>query len=86
MYNLIEYIDNYAKTCRNLPKHYKDIPAVNNNGEIVDFDLDNLSDSFGFKEKITGQTGDNVTGEVEIMGSIDNSLPIELLIFYNSRK
>ena len=38
MYNLIEYSDNYSKTSRSLWQYCKDIPAVNNNGDIVDFD------------------------------------------------
>ena len=37
MYNLIEYSDNYSKTAGNLRKYCKDIPAVNNSGNIVDF-------------------------------------------------
>ena len=41
--------------------------AVNNNGEIVEFNEANATDSFNFKAKITGQTGDNGTKEVEIM-------------------
>ena len=35
MYNLIEYSDNYSKTSGSLWKYYKDIPAVNNGGDIV---------------------------------------------------
>ena len=38
MYNLIEYSDNYSKTSGSLWQYCKDIPAVNNNGDIVDFD------------------------------------------------
>ena len=67
MYNLIEYSDNYCKTSGSLWQYFKDIPAVNNNGEIFYLALDNLTNSFNFKEKITGQTGDNGTKEVEIM-------------------
>ena len=36
MYNLIEYNDNYSKTIGSLWQYCKDIPAVNNNGDIVD--------------------------------------------------
>ena len=67
MYNLIEYSDNYCKTSGSLWQYFKDIPAVNNNGENFDLALDNLTNSFNFKEKITGHTGDNGTKEVEIM-------------------
>ena len=69
MYNLIEYSDNYSKTSGSLWRYYKDIPLVNNGGDIVDFNGgDDTSDSFKFKEKITSQTNDDgeVNG-VEIM-------------------
>ena len=67
MYNLIEYSDNYAKTTGSLWQYGKDIPARNNNNEIVVFTGNNLTDSFTFKAKITGQTGDDGTKDVEIM-------------------
>ena len=38
-----------------------------NNNEIIDFRGNNNIDSFNFKAKITGQTGDNGTKDVEIM-------------------
>ena len=44
--NLIEYSDNYSKASASLWQYCKDIPAVNNNGEIVNFAVDNLTDSF----------------------------------------
>ena len=37
MNKLIEYSDNYSKTSGNLRQYCKDIPAVNNIGDIVDF-------------------------------------------------
>ena len=37
MYNLIKYSDNYSKTSGSLWQYHRDIQAVNNNGEIVDF-------------------------------------------------
>ena len=67
MYNLIEYSDNYSKTSESLWQYCKDIPAVNNNNEIADFTNDNLTDSFNFKVKMTGQTENNGTKNVEIM-------------------
>ena len=67
MYNLIEYSDNYAKTTGSLWQYCKDIPALNANDEIVIFAEDNLTDSFNFKAKITGRTGNNGTKDVEIM-------------------
>ena len=54
MYNLIEYSDNYSKTPRSLWQYCKDILAVNNNGNIVDSNGTNATDSFNFKTKITG--------------------------------
>ena len=67
MYNLIEYSDNYSKTSGSLWQYCKDIPAGNNNNAIVNFTENNLADSFNFKVKITGQTGDDGTKNVEIM-------------------
>ena len=67
MYNLIEYSDNYAKTTGSLWQYCKDIPARNNNNEIIVFDAKNATDSFKFKAKITGETGDDGTKDVEIM-------------------
>ena len=37
MYNLTEYSDNYSKISGTLKQYCKDIPAVNNNGAIVNF-------------------------------------------------
>ena len=67
MYNLIEYRDNFSKTSGSLWQYCIDIPAVNNNGDIVEFYGPNATDSFNFKAKITGQTGGNGTKEVEIL-------------------
>ena len=44
------------------------MPAVNNNGNIVDFNGTNTTDSFNFKTKITGRTDNNGrTDNVEII-------------------
>ena len=67
MYNLIEYSDNYAKTTGSLWQYCKDIPARNANNEIVIFAENNDIDSFKFKAKITGQTGNDGTKDVEII-------------------
>ena len=69
MYNLIEYSDNYSKTSGSLWQYCKEIPAVNNDGNIVDFNGANATDSFNFKTKITGQTDNN--------GRIDN---VEIMV------
>ena len=67
MYNLIEYSDNYAKTTGSLWKYCKDMPARDANNEITEFRVNNTTDSFHFKGKFTGQTGDDGSKDVEIM-------------------
>ena len=67
MYNLIEYSDNYAKTSGSLWQYCKYIPARNANYVIADFTGGNTTDSFNFKAKITGQTENDGTKNVEIM-------------------
>ena len=68
MKNLIEYSDNYSKTSAILWQYCKEILAVNN-GNIVDFNGANATDSFNYKTKITGQTNNN--------GRIDN---VEIMV------
>ena len=67
MYNLIEDSDNYSKTSGNLWQYTKDIPAVDDNNASVNFTNSNLTDSFNFKVKMTSQTGNYGTRNVEIM-------------------
>ena len=67
MYNVIEYSDNYAKTTGSLWQYCKDIPARNDDKNIVVFAENNTTDSFKFKAKITGQTGNDGTKDVEII-------------------
>ena len=70
MYNLIEYSDNYKKMSGILFQYSRDEPAKtinNSNIEFVDFTDANLTDSFNLKMKLTGQTGDNGSKNVEIM-------------------
>ena len=67
MYNLIGYSDNYAKATGSLWQYCKDIPARNANDDIVIFAEKNTTDSFKFKAKITGQTEDDGTKDVEII-------------------
>ena len=58
MYNLIEYIDNYAKTTGSLWQYFRDEP----NDDIED------SESFKSKIKATGKTSDDDNEkDVEIM-------------------
>ena len=70
VYNLIEYSDNYAKTTGSLWQYCKDIPARNDNDDIIIFADGNTTDSFKFKVKITGPTGNDGTKDVEIMVSL----------------
>ena len=51
MCKLIEYSESYSKTFRSLWQYCKEIPAVNNNEAIVDFNGANATDSFNFKTK-----------------------------------
>ena len=68
IYNLIEYSDAYSKTSESLWQYHRDEPALDNNGNIIDFpDDNNNSPSYKFKQKITGQTGNGGTKDVEIM-------------------
>ena len=67
MYNMIEYSNNYSKTSGSLWQYCKEIPAVNNASNIIDFNGANAADSFNFKTKITGQTNDDGIINVEIM-------------------
>ena len=53
-----------VKTSGSLWQYCRDIPAVNNNGNIVDFNGANVTDLFNHKTKITDQTDSN--------GRIDN--------------
>ena len=77
MYNLIEYTHNYSKTSRSLGQYYKDIPSVNNAGNINDFAVTNTANSFKFKTKIKDQT--NNDGEIN---GIDIMFPLKYLSNY----
>ena len=48
-------------------QYCKELTAVDNNNEIVTFVENNLTDSFNFKVKMTGQAEDDRTKNVEIM-------------------
>ena len=53
MYNLIEYSDNYSKPSGSLWQYCKDIPTVDNNDNIADFNEASATDSFNSNAKIT---------------------------------
>ena len=82
MYNLIQYSENYSKTFGSLWQYCKEIPAVNNNGAIVDFDGTNVTDSFNFKTKITGQTDAN-NNDGNIVGRVNIEIMVPLKYLSN---
>ena len=45
MYHLIEYSDNHSKISGSLWQYCEDIPAANDNGNSVEFNGDNATDS-----------------------------------------
>ena len=67
MYNLIKHSDNYSKTSEILFQYCRDVPAVDNDGAAIGFSEANATDSFNLKVKLTGQTGNNGTKNVEVM-------------------
>ena len=68
MYNLLEHSDIYLETSGSLWQYYRGELALNNNNFITDFPEDNNNrNSFKFKQKITGQTTNNGTKDVEII-------------------
>ena len=52
MYNLLEHSNNYLKTSGNLWQYYRDEPALDNDGNFVNFPGENLL--FKFKVERTG--------------------------------
>ena len=80
MYNLIEYSDNYSKTSGSLWQYCKEIPAVNNNGNIGDVNGANATDSSNFKTKLTDQTAaDNINGNVAGRVDVEIMVPLKCL-------
>ena len=82
MYNLIEYSDNYSKTSGSLWQYCKEIPAMDDDGNIVDFDGTNATDSFNFKTKITGQTAAN-NNNGNTAGRVDVEIKVPLKYLSN---
>ena len=64
MYNLVEYSGNYSKTSGSLWQYCRDVPAIDNNGNITNFNGANATDSFNYKAKFTGLV--NNTGRMDI--------------------
>ena len=67
MYNLIEYSDNYSKAFGCLWQYNRNEPFIDNNGAIIDVPDNPGSASFENKQKMTGQTGNNGTKDVQVM-------------------
>ena len=81
MQNLIEYSDNYSKTSGSLWQYCKEIPTINDDGDIINFNGANTADSFKFKTKIIGQTAagnndGNIAGRVDV----EIMVPVKYLI------
>ena len=73
MYNLIEYNYNYLKTSGLLCQYCRDVLAVVNDGAIIDFNGNNATTiSFNLTRKITDETSNNSTKDVEIMVPLRN--------------
>ena len=82
MYNLIEYSGNYSKTSGCLWQYCNGIPAVNNDGNVVDFNGANATNSFNFKTKITGETTAN-NNDRNIAGRVNIEIMIPLKYLSN---
>ena len=82
MYYLIEYSNNYSKTCGSLWQYCKEIQAINNDGNIVDFNGANATDSFNFKTKITGQTAAN-NNDGNTAGRVNVEIMVPLICLSN---
>ena len=77
MHNLIEYGDNYSKTSGSLWQYCKEIPVVNNAGNIVDFNRANATDSFNFKTKMTSQTAaNNNNGNIAVRVDVETMVEV----------
>ena len=67
-YRLHDIVMLIRKKSGSLWQYYRNEPALDNNGNIIDFPHgSNNSASFKFKQKITGQTGNGETEDVEII-------------------
>ena len=71
-YNLIEYSNNYSKTCGSLCLFYRDELALDDDCVLVDLVNNNATDLFKVKEKVTSQTGNNNTLEMSLINCENN--------------
>ena len=67
---------------RSLWQYCNEIPAINNDGYIADFNWANATDSFNFETKITGQTADN-NNNGNIAGRVDVEIMVPLKYLSN---
>ena len=82
MYNLIEYSDNYSEISGSLSQYCKEIPAVHDNGNIVDSNGANNTDSFNFKSKIIGKTAANNDGSIAGRVDVEIMVPLKYLSIF----
>ena len=75
MYNLIEYSKNYSKTSGSLYQYCKEIPTVDDEGNIAIFNETNDTDSFSLKSNIIGRTADN-----DNAGDIAGRIDVEIMV------
>ena len=66
MYNLIEYSDNYSKISWRLSKYHREEQTLADAATIANFHAANNRSLFKFKQKITGETGNSGTTNIEI--------------------
>ena len=64
MHNLIEHSNNYLKTSGSLWQYCKNEPFITDDGAVIDIPDDPDSASLKYKQKITGQTGNDGTKDV----------------------
>ena len=68
IYNLIKYSDAFSKTSGRSWQDYRGQPALDSNGNIIDFPANNNNSVlFKFKHQITGKTENGGTKMVNIM-------------------
>ena len=67
MHNLIEHSNNYLKTSGSLWQYCKNEPFITDDGDVIDIPDDRDSASLKYKQKITSQTGNDGTKDIQIM-------------------
>ena len=68
---VIEYNDVYSKTSGSSWQYYRDVPALDNNKNVIDFlASNNNSISFKFRQQITGQTGSGGAKNFQIIAPL----------------